>query len=117
MRWKIEGYDFGRIAVDGKSYTSDVIVSSEGILKSSWWRNESHRIAREDVADILDFNPEIVVFGLGYHGRVRVEREVESLLREKGIEVEKLRSREAVERFNDLLEKKKRVVLAIHLTC
>jgi hypothetical protein len=117
MKGKVESYDFGRIAIDGKGYTSDIIVSSEGIIKSNWWRNESHTISKGDVEEILNFNPEIVVFGLGYHGRVRVEREVESLLRQNGIWIEKLRSKEAVKRFNDLLEQKKRVVLAIHLTC
>ena len=114
---RIEGYEFGRIVVDGKKFTSDVIVGSDNVINSSWWRKEGHRVHKEDVQEILAYNPEIVVFGTGYYGIVKVEKEVEDLLGKKGIKVEKMKSEEAVKRFNELLKQGKRAVLAIHLTC
>jgi|Deesub1362A_J573_1020465.scaffolds.fasta_scaffold00028_73 hypothetical protein len=114
---RIEGYEFGRIVVDGKKFTSDVIVGSDSIINPNWWRKEGHRVYEDDVREILAYNPEIVVFGTGYYGVVKVEKEVEDLFGKKRIRVEKMKSSEAVKRFNDLLNQGKRVVLAIHLTC
>jgi|Deesub1362A_J573_1020465.scaffolds.fasta_scaffold16956_1 hypothetical protein len=113
----VDYYEFGRIVVDGESFTSDVIISADGIVNTRWWRVEGHRVCKDDVRDILDSSPEIVVFGTGYHGLVKVDREVENFLESKGIEVEKFVSREAVKRFNELVKEGKRVVLAVHLTC
>lgn len=33
----IEDYEFGRITIDGATYTSDVIIRPEGV-DDSWWR-------------------------------------------------------------------------------
>lgn len=35
----INSYDFGRIVVDGKAYTSDVIIFPDRV-NSYWWRKE-----------------------------------------------------------------------------
>jgi hypothetical protein len=113
---RVEQYDFGRIVIEGKTYTSDIILGDE-VLNSSWWRKEGHRVQIEDIKEILDYNPEVVVFGTGYHGIVRVNDDVLNLLRERGIEVELHRSSNAVKRFNELVEAGKKVVLAVHLTC
>ena len=113
----INGYEFGRIVVGDKNYTSDVIIASDRVINQSWWRREGHRVSKHDIGEILDYSPEIVIFGTGYNGLVRIDREVEDFLREKGIDVEKLKSKEAVKKFNELVKKGKRVVLAIHLTC
>ncbi len=113
----VEDYEFGRIVVGGKKFTSDVIVGSDRIINPSWWRKEGHSVCKEDVREILSYNPEIVVFGTGYYGVVKVEKEVENIFGEKGIRIEKMKSSEAVKRFNELLNQGKRVVLAIHLTC
>ncbi|MBO8182267.1 MAG: hypothetical protein H0Z28_05670 [Archaeoglobus sp.] len=113
----VNGYEFGRIIVDGRKFTSDIILATDNILNSSWWRKEGHRVSKEDIKEILDYSPEIVIFGTGYYGVVKVEKDVEDLFKSKGARVEKLKSSEAVKRFNELSKEGKRVVLAIHLTC
>ena len=43
----VEHYSFGRITIDGKTYTSDVIVIKGEVR--SWWRKEGHRVALDDI--------------------------------------------------------------------
>ena len=113
----VSSYEFGRIVVDSRRFNSDIILSNDGILNASWWRKEGHRVTKDDVREILEYSPEVVIFGTGYHGIVKVDREVEDLFKSKGVKVEKLKSAEAVKRFNELAKQDRRVVLAIHLTC
>jgi hypothetical protein len=113
---KVEHYSFGRIRIDGKEYTSDVIVGL-GYLRDGWWRKEGHRVQLEDVASILDLDFEVIIFGTGANGRVRVDDEVVRAFKERGKEVIVAMTGEAVKVYNELLKKNRKVILAAHLTC
>jgi|Deesub1362A_J573_1020465.scaffolds.fasta_scaffold00075_16 hypothetical protein len=112
----IEEYEFGRIRISGKDYTSDVIVFGE-IVKEDWWRKEGHEVNLEDIGPILKFNPEVVVFGTGYYDRVAVKNEVLKELEKRGIEAVILKTQDAVAAYRKFVEGGKKVVLAVHLTC
>ncbi len=112
----IEEYEFGRIVVNKREYTSDVIIHKDGV-EEGWWRKEGHSVCLEDIKRILDLKPEVVIFGTGAYGRMRVKDEVKRYLKEKGIDFFELRTDEAVRLFKSLIDQKKRVVLAAHLTC
>jgi len=45
-------YHFGTIEIDGRTYTSDVIITPERVL-DSWWRQEGHRLAVADLTDVV----------------------------------------------------------------
>lgn len=81
----IESYDFGVIVINGKRYTSDVIVFPERVM-DSWWRKEGHRLYAEDLKEILEHEPrpEVLVVGTGYHGLVKVSPEVKKALESRG---------------------------------
>lgn len=113
---EVQHYSFGRIKISGKDYTSDVIVGPD-YIKAGWWRKEGHRVQLEDVADILERDPEVVIFGTGANGRVRVDDDVVRVFKEKGKEVIVARTDEAVRMYNEMVRKNKNVVLAAHLTC
>lgn len=110
----INHYSFGKIVVNGKTYTSDVIVFKD-YVKDNWWRKEGHKVYLEDIEEILKANPEVVVFGTGAYGRVVVDKEVINKLKSMGVEVIVEETSKAVETFNKL--KNKNAVLAAHLTC
>jgi len=57
----VNDYSFGRIVIEGKTYTRDVIVSRNWI-KPNWWRKEGHSVCLDDIKEILERNPEVVVF-------------------------------------------------------
>ncbi|MEW6214996.1 MAG: MTH938/NDUFAF3 family protein [Nitrospirota bacterium] len=112
---KIEHYSFGKITIDGKTYTSDVIIYP-GRVDSSWWRKEGHSLHIVDLTDIINAKPEILIIGTGYSGVMVVPRETLIYLESKGIEVHVERTGKAVELFNKL-QKDKVVIAALHLTC
>jgi len=110
----IESYDFGRVVIGGRAYTSDVLVFPEGV-KERWWRREGHKLCLEDLREALERKPKVLVVGTGYSGLMEVTRGLREELRAKGIELKAAPTREAVELYNEL--KGPKVVAALHLTC
>lgn len=113
---EIKGCSFGKIKIDGHEYTQDVIIYPYRI-DSSWWRKEGHRLQIEDIGDILEARPNVLVVGTGQYGGMRIDKEVEDLLRAKGIELRSAITPEACQIHNRLMESKRLVVTALHLTC
>ena len=112
---KIEHYSFGKITIDGKPYTSDVIIYPDKV-NSSWWRKEGHNLNVEDLNDVIKAKPQVLVIGTGASGLMKVPKETVSHLESKGIKVYIERTEKAVELFNTL-QKDKTVIAALHLTC
>jgi hypothetical protein len=114
----IESYDFGSITINGRKYTSDVVVFPERVI-DDWWRKEGHRICVEDLKEILNREPkpEMLVVGTGYYGIVKIPPEVETILESRGIDLLAQPTKEACQTFNKLLKSNKQVVGAFHLTC
>jgi hypothetical protein len=113
---KIDAYHFGRVEIEGQSYTSDIIVSQDKI-KPSWWRREGHRLHLDDLSEVIAFKPQVLVIGTGYYGRMLVSKQTTDCLESNGIAVQFMRTAEAVEVFNKLQQECARVVAALHLTC
>jgi len=112
---KIEHYSFGRITIEGKTYTSDIIIY-QGKVNASWWRKQGHNLEIADLVDVLAAQPEVLVVGTGAMGLMKVPKETISHLQSKGIEVHVARTGEAVAIFNKL-QKDKVAIAAFHLTC
>jgi hypothetical protein len=111
----IDSYDFGRIVINGKRYNSDLIVFSDKV-RDGWWRKEGHRLHVEDLKDVLEFKPEVLVVGTGYSGLMRIPLETRKYVESEGIEFLAQKTAEACETFNRLVKSRK-VVAALHLTC
>lgn len=112
---KIDSYSFGRLVVEGRTYTSDVILYPDRI-DASWWRKEGHRLRAEDLAEVVAARPDLLIIGTGYSGVMMVPRETREFLASKGIDVRVAQTRAAVEAFNEL-QGKMTVIAALHLTC
>jgi hypothetical protein len=111
----IDSYEFGRIVINGKRYDSDLIVFSDKV-RSGWWRKEGHRLHVEDLKEVLEVKPEVLVVGTGYSGLMTVPPETRKYIESKGIELMVQKTTEACETFNRLVKSRK-VVAALHLTC
>lgn len=111
----IDDYSFGRIVIDGKTFTSDVIVYPDRV-DPSWWRKEGHYLQEEDLLDIIAFGPDILVIGTGNSGVMKVPQKTVEFVKSKGIEVLAKRTGEAVRLFNEQ-QKGRKTVGAFHLTC
>lgn len=67
----IESYSFGNIVIDEEEYTNDVIVFPNGV-KDNWWRKEGHSLHPDDIEDVIDRDPDVLVVGTGAYGRVSI---------------------------------------------
>jgi hypothetical protein len=111
----INTYSFGRIVINGKTYTSDVIIYPHKV-NNSWWRKSGHLLQIEDLTDVIQFNPEILIVGTGSNGLMKVLNDTKQFLESKGIELISEETGKACEIFNKLIGKRK-IVAALHLTC
>ena len=89
---KIESYSFGKIVIQGKVFTSDVIIYPGGV-DAAWWRKEGHLLQVEDLAEALRTKPGVLVIGTGYFGVMRVPRETIERISTLGIDVKMERPR------------------------
>jgi hypothetical protein len=113
---KIEEYSFGRIVIDGQTYTSDVIIHP-GRVDDKWWRKEGHNLADADLDSVWPEAPEILVVGTGSPGLMKVDPSVEQRCKRERIELIALPTAEAVAAFNRLSAENKKAAAALHLTC
>jgi hypothetical protein len=111
---RIEGYSFGRVVVDGREETTDVIVLPDRVVRN-WRRRDGHGLVLEDLAGVIDELPERLVLGTGADGRLRPDPVTLELLRHRGVEVEALPTEDAVRRFSEL--NPAATAAALHLTC
>lgn len=111
----IDSNSFGRIVIDGKKYTSDLILYPEKVY-SNWWRKSGHLLQKEDLEDVIKYKPEILIVGTGANGLMKIHEEAKRLVETMGIKLIALETSEACETYNKLSDKKK-IVAAFHLTC
>ena len=111
----IDSYDFGHIVIDGSPYRQDLLIWP-GNIKSDWWRRESHLLQVDDLAEALVAAPEVLVVGMGNPGRMQVDQTLAAFLKDKGIELVAVPTKEACRLINALTGKR-RLAAALHLTC
>jgi len=111
----IDSYSFGRMDVDGESFTSDLIILPDGI-KSSWWRKEGHKLTIDDLQENLHSDIQALVIGTGFLGRMKVDQEIIHYAQTHGIDLIIEKTKTAVSHFNKLSLQKK-TAGAFHLTC
>jgi hypothetical protein len=112
----IESYDFGQIVINGRKYSSDIIILPDNTVKDNWWRKEGHKLCLEDLKEVFEAKPEVLVVGTGYNGFMKVSREVKDFAKSKNIKLVVENTRKAWQTYNRLRLSKK-VVAAFHLTC
>jgi hypothetical protein len=52
MTYEIEKYSFGKMVINGKTYTQDLIIYPDSI-EDSWWRKKGHSLVPEDIPRVL----------------------------------------------------------------
>ena len=112
---KIESYRFGKIVIDGDTYQKDVIIFPEGV-KPNWRREQGHSLSIEDLKDVIDAQPKILIVGTGTFGRMQIPPETLAQIEASGIEFIVRKTDKACKLYNQRKDEGK-VVAALHLTC
>ena len=112
----IESYAFGKIIIDGVVYSRDIKIIRQKVIRK-WWRKNGHSVVQEDIIDIIDAEPEIIILGTGSSGMMKPGADLIQLLHTKKIELFSIPTKEAVTLFNQLSHEKKNIAAGFHLTC
>lgn len=112
----IDDYSFGHITIEGRAYTSDIIIFPDGRIEDSWWRKNGHKLCIDDIVDLINTRPQIIIAGTGSPGLMKPDKNLTKELIDKEIEFKAMSSKEAVVMYNELYDKK-RVGACFHLTC
>ncbi|MDH4209921.1 MAG: MTH938/NDUFAF3 family protein [candidate division WOR-3 bacterium] len=111
----IEAYKFGEIKVRGKIYQNDVIIYPDHV-NSQWWRKESHSLDIDDIREVIAAKPEVIVFGTGQPGLMKVTSKTVNTINDMDIETIIMPTEHACKEYNKI-ELQKKVIACIHLTC
>lgn len=117
---KVDSFSFGSIKVDGKEYRRDLFLLPDGKVrqrKSGFWIFGSHSIKKEEVEELSKAGAEVMVVGIGTNSMAKVSKDAENYIEKAKVELLVLPSREAVTKYNELVERKKKVGALIHITC
>jgi hypothetical protein len=111
----IDSYTFGKIIIDGKTYTNDLIIFPDHV-QDDWWRAKVHELGPEDIKDILEHKPEVLVVGTGAHGCMVITADGMDLIKENSIKLLVQPTPDACKTYNKY-HKEKKTIAALHLTC
>ncbi len=111
----IDSYHFGEIVINGKKYSSDVVILSDRVI-DNWRRKTGHELCLEDIAAVIAENLEVLVVGTGASGFMKVLGEMEQVAQARGIKLIVETTDKACNTYNQLCHSQ-RVVAAFHLTC
>jgi len=115
----INHYEFGKIIVNNKIYTSDIIICCSNIIPN-WWRKEGHKLHLSDIKDLLEKSkPKILIVGCGANSVMEVLDEVKTYCLNHNITLYSLNTYDAINLYNKLVSENKiqEIVFCAHLTC
>ena len=112
----ITEFSFGKIVVNGKIYKNDIKIV-DGRVISDWWRKSGHRVEVEDITDILEAEPEVVVIGKGSPGLLKSTASLRDYLTANHIELIEKKTSEAINVFNGLHQQGRKVAAGFHISC
>jgi hypothetical protein len=111
----IESYSFGEIIISGKTYKSDVIIYPDHV-DAHWWRKQGHNLEIDDIKEVIDAKPDIVVIGTGQPGLMHVDDKTREKINNFGIKTIVLPTEKACQEYNHIVNRQK-VIACLHLTC
>lgn len=112
---RIEAYSFGMIVINGVTYTRDIIILPDHVI-SNWRRRTGHLLIPEDIPEVFDVSPEILIVGIGSFDRMKISDAMIQKAKQGGIQLISKPSGKAWIVYNQKTNEK-RVAAAFHLTC
>lgn len=109
----INSYEFGRIIIENKTYTNDIILLGKDV-KPKWWREKGHNLIKEDLKGVIEYKPELLIVGTGAYGMMKISS---NLSKQLNIKIESYPTKDAVKKYNQEIKSDKKIAGAFHLTC
>ncbi len=112
----ITEFSFGKIVVKDKTYTNDIKIVGRQVF-ADWWRESGHRVEIEDITDILEAEPDILIIGKGSPGLLKSTSSLRDYLAANNVELIEMKTAKAIQVFNKLCEEGRRVAGGFHIGC
>ena len=112
----IDKYSFGNIIVNETTYNDDIKII-RGKVVSPWRRNRSHKVDLNDIKDIIEAKPGVLVLGKGQPGLMKSTRSLREFLQKNDVDLIEEKTSKAVKTFNRLFIEGKNVCAGFHLSC
>lgn len=114
----ITDYTFGRITVNGRAYTADLILYPDGRILSPWIRASGHLLTLADLETVIAAKPERIIAGTGAYGRMALATGLTEDLKKMGIDINAVETARAVDLANEARQQgNQRICACVHLTC
>jgi hypothetical protein len=104
------------MVINGKTHTEDLIIYPDGMIAERWRRKRGHQLSIDDVRELLDSCPEVLIAGTGMSGGMKPRKDLQRDLSKLAIRFIAVPNQKAIELFNEL-SVKSRVAACFHLTC
>lgn len=118
---KIDHVGWANVKIDGKNYWQVLIIGEEVIAREvervKREYGNDHVIANWERDSLLSKSPDTIVIADGWSEILEVDEEFKRQASDLGIDLKVLRTPEAVEEYNRLVFKGKKVNALIHTTC
>jgi hypothetical protein len=120
MKPIIQKSKFGSITIENVRYPYDVLIRLDGKVKkrkkklSKKVYGTSHLISLEEIKFIHSQNTEMIIFGAGQHGQMKLSPEAEEFLGDQNCDFILKATPQAIKHWNN---SKGKVIGLFHVTC
>ncbi|MBW2514138.1 MAG: hypothetical protein JRE21_06170 [Deltaproteobacteria bacterium] len=112
----IDSFGFGFMVIDGRRYSSDLIIYPGGRIQDGWRRRRGHVLTRKDLETLVETWPKVIIAGKGINGGMLPEPGLEETLGNLGIQFMAASNDQAAAWYNDRSARLK-AGACFHLTC
>lgn len=112
----IDSFAFGKMVIQGRTYTTDLMICPDGRVIDDWWRKKGHRLSMADLTTLLKTDLDTLIVGTGVNGLMKPVHGLEAALKDRGIRMKAAANPHAVQWFNDM-HARGRVGACFHLSC
>jgi len=82
----IDSFSEGKMVIKGSIYRADLKILSNHKIIENWQPKDAAQIVWEDIADLVDEDLDLLIFGIGKSGNVKPDKELIEKLRAMNIE-------------------------------
>ena len=111
MMPRIGKIENGSVQINGSPVSDSFFLHPEGFELLE----KSSKISKKDFERASLHEPEIVVFGTGFRGKIKIDETVIAAAKKQEIDVHILSSEAAIKKFQDYARRGKKVVAHIHI--
>lgn len=117
----IEHFSWGSFVINGQEHSPSAGVGKDirliGEKVSVWSERQGHRLKKSMITGIYDSDVDVLVLGLGVHGRLKCPGKVKKAIRQHDLTLIAKPTPDACRTYNELYREGKNVALLAHGTC